>query len=118
MGRHLLLFISLLYTTGCASKSILLNHPNLVSIYFENKIQKLEKKASPTKIEKRKILKLTLLDELESFKSIIKDMKPPLASAETAAPAIPSLGKPNHPRINPPERMTCIPELMLINIAG
>ncbi|MBT4578577.1 MAG: hypothetical protein HOB93_01595 [Candidatus Marinimicrobia bacterium] len=58
MGRHLLLFISLLYTTGCASKSILLNHPNLVSIYFENKIQKLEKKASPTKIEKRKILKL------------------------------------------------------------
>ena len=58
MGRRLLpLCFSLCFFT-CSPKSIILDHPNLVSIYFEKKIDSLEKKGSHSISEKRKIVKI------------------------------------------------------------
>lgn len=54
--RSLFLFI-FLFITSCSPKSLILDHPNVVSFYFEKKIKSLEKNITPTLDEKRLILK-------------------------------------------------------------
>ncbi len=57
MGQRFFLFGLALLISSCAPKALILEHPKLVSIYFEKKIKSLEKMKSPTLHEKRKIVK-------------------------------------------------------------
>ena len=57
MGRRLLLLCFSLCFFSCSPKYIILDHPNLASIYFEKKIDSLEEKDSHSISGKRKIVK-------------------------------------------------------------
>ena len=57
MGRQFLPLGISLFVFSCVPKSVILDHPKLVSIYFEKKIDSLEKKDSLSLAEKRKIVK-------------------------------------------------------------
>jgi hypothetical protein len=57
VGRQFLPLGISLFVFSCVPKSVILDHPKLVSIYFEKKIDSLEKKDSLSLAEKRKIVK-------------------------------------------------------------
>ena len=54
----------------------------------------------------------------KSFMIIIDTIMVLLIKVATAAPETPSLGNPYHPKINPPERITCRREAMIMSVAG
>ncbi|MDC0479928.1 TRAP transporter TatT component family protein [Candidatus Marinimicrobia bacterium] len=57
MRQRLIPLLTFIFYASCAPKSLLLDYPSLVSIYFEKKINSLEKIDSPTLEEKRLIMK-------------------------------------------------------------
>ena len=57
MSRRLLFSCLSLFIFSCSPKVVLLEHPKIVSIYFENKIESLEKNEINTLTGKRKIIK-------------------------------------------------------------
>jgi hypothetical protein len=57
MRQRLIPLITFILFTSCTPKSLLLDYPTLVSMYFEKKINSLEKNDTPTLEEKRIILK-------------------------------------------------------------
>ena len=66
----------------------------------------------------RSFLKEAGMDLDLSFNKITVTIKALEISTATAAPGTPNFGKPNHPRINPPDNMTCIEEVITIKVAG
>ena len=56
MNRIGLIFL-LLFSYGCVPRTLIVDHPNLVSLYFEKKISSLENQKELTQTQKRKLLK-------------------------------------------------------------
>ena len=56
MNRIGLTFL-LLFSYSCVPRTLIVDHPNLVSLYFEKKISSLENQKELTQTEKRKLLK-------------------------------------------------------------
>ena len=56
MNRIGLTFL-ILFSYSCVPRALIVDHPNLVSLYFEKKISRLENQKELTQTEKRKLLK-------------------------------------------------------------
>ena len=56
MNRIRLLFL-LLFSYSCVPRALIVDHPNLISFYFEKKISSLENQKELTQAQKRKLLK-------------------------------------------------------------
>ena len=56
MNRIGLTFL-ILFSYSCVPRTLIVDHPNLVSLYFEKTISRLENQKELTPTEKRKLLK-------------------------------------------------------------
>ena len=57
MGRILILLSVILFCSSCVPRTLIVDHPKIVSLYFENKIKSLERKKSLSTKQKRLLLK-------------------------------------------------------------
>ena len=57
MGRILILLSVILFCSSCVPRTLIVDHPKIVSLYFEKKIKSLERKKSLSTEEKRLLLK-------------------------------------------------------------
>ena len=57
MGRILILLSVILFCSSCVPRTLIVDHPKIVSLYFENKIKSLERKKSLSTEQKRLLLK-------------------------------------------------------------
>ena len=57
MGRILILLSVILCCSSCVPRTLIVDHPKIVSLYFENKIKSLERKKSLSTKQKRLLLK-------------------------------------------------------------
>jgi len=57
MGRILILLSVILFCSSCVPRTLIVDHPKIVSLYFENKIKSLEMKKSLSTDQKRLLLK-------------------------------------------------------------
>ena len=57
MGRILILLSVILCCSSCVPRTLIVDHPKIVSLYFENKIKSLERKKSLSTEQKRLLLK-------------------------------------------------------------
>ncbi len=57
MGRILILLSVILFCSSCVPRTLIVDHPKVVSLYFEKKIKSLERKKSLSTEQKRLLLK-------------------------------------------------------------
>ena len=57
MGRILILLSVILFCSSCVPRTLIVDHPKIVSLYFEKKIKSLERKKSLSTEQKRLLLK-------------------------------------------------------------
>jgi hypothetical protein len=57
MGRILILLSVILFCSSCVPRTLIVDHPKIVSLYFEKKIKSLERKKSLSPKQKRLLLK-------------------------------------------------------------
>ena len=57
MGRILILLSVILFCSSCVPRTLIVDHPKIVSLYFEKKIKSLERKKSLSTDQKRLLLK-------------------------------------------------------------
>ena len=57
MGRILILLSVILFCSSCVPRTLIVDHPKVVSLYFEKKIKSLERKKSLSPKQKRLLLK-------------------------------------------------------------
>ena len=57
MGRILIPLSVILFCSSCVPRTLIVDHPKIVSLYFENKIKSLERKKSLSTEQKRLLLK-------------------------------------------------------------
>ena len=57
MGRILIILSVILFCSSCVPRTLIVDHPKIVSLYFENKIKSLERKKSLSTEQKRLLLK-------------------------------------------------------------
>ena len=57
MGRILILLSVILFCSSCVPRTLIVDHPKIVSLYFEKKIKSLERKKSLSTKQKRLLLK-------------------------------------------------------------
>jgi hypothetical protein len=57
MGRILILLSVIVFCSSCVPRTLIVDHPKIVSLYFEKKIKSLERKKSLSPKQKRLLLK-------------------------------------------------------------